>query len=575
MKIAPAQLKVLLVGSNLISDRQFNDAVRKSEQAGVGLDECLVNEGVISDLNLGQLIANFLRLDYVNLSRKKIPEEILQIVPEVVARSRGVIAFAKEGGNISLGMTDPDDLEISNFVAKRSGLEVHRFFITPMDFRAAAIRYRVSAEDALRKMLDVLCESGLSKNQKEVGIVDMVDTMLQYAQMNGTSDLHLDPQEESAKLRYRIDGILHDIIDIPRSIADMLVSRIKILAKMRTDEHRAPQDGKLSFVMSSHDNGVGGRAKNKIDVRVSVVPTTHGENIVMRLLSSQNRTLTLDDLGLAEGDVEKVHQAIKNPVGMVLVTGPTGSGKTTTLYGVLKILNRREVNIATIEDPVEYSIEGITQIQVNTKTDLTFSNGLRAIVRQDPNIIMVGEIRDHETADIAVNSAMTGHLVLSTLHTNNAATTMPRLLDMGIEPFLIASTINIVLAQRLVRKVCENCRASYIFSDEERLLLEGLPHLHEAMRKRVGEDLSSLRLYRGEGCKVCESTGYSGRLGVFEVLVMSPKVKAAILARASSQEIEDLARAEGMTTMMEDGIEKVIQGVTTIKELLRVAGSEY
>jgi len=328
--------------------------------------------------------------------------------------------------------------------------------------------------------------------------------ILQYAQLNGVSDVHLDPLEETAMLRYRIDGILHDIIGITKAIDELIVSRVKILSKMRTDEHRAAQDGKLTFIMSTFHSSKIKQDKEKIDVRVSIVPTTHGENIVMRILSSQGRTLTLDDLGLSKIDAEKVMQAIKSPVGMVLVTGPTGSGKTTTLYGVLKILNKREVNIATIEDPVEYAIEGITQIQVNPKTDLTFANGLRAIVRQDPNIIMVGEIRDHETADIAVNSAMTGHLVLSTLHTNNAATTLPRLLDMGIEPFLIASTINIAVAQRLVRKICENCRVSHIFTNEEKALVDTLPHLRDILIKRAGKDLKKLRLYKGDGCNVCE-----------------------------------------------------------------------
>ncbi|NQV88128.1 MAG: type II/IV secretion system protein [Parcubacteria group bacterium] len=577
MKIAAAQLEILLVGSNLISHKVFTDAINKSEKENIPIEEYLVNEGIISDLNLGQLIANTLGQSYINLSRLKIPEEILQIIPEVVARSRGVIAFAKDDKSVSLGMTDPDDLEITNTVFKRTGLSVNRFFITTLDFQSTVSRYNSSAKDALEKILAELKGVSLSKIQKEASVIKLVDTMMQYGQLNNASDAHFDPLEESAVLRYRIDGILHDIVEIPKNIVEMVVARVKILAKMRTDEQRAAQDGKLTFAMPVSDSGSNAEKKEskKIDVRVSIVPTTHGENIVMRFLSIQNRALSLDDLGFSPADAEKVRQAIKNPVGMILVTGPTGSGKTTTLYGVLKILNKREVNIATVEDPVEYAIEGITQIQVNPKTDLTFANGLRSIVRQDPNIIMVGEIRDHETADIAVNSAMTGHLVLSTLHTNNAATTLPRLLDMGIEPFLIASTINIAVAQRLVRKVCENCRESYIYSDDEKLLIETLPRLKNSLVKRVGEDLSTLRLYKGKGCKVCENTGYVGRIGVFEILSMSSKIKAAILNRASSQEIETIAESEGMTPMFEDGIEKVLKGITTITELLRVASSEY
>lgn len=575
MKMSVSQLKQLLVDSELVSDQQFQVAVSKSEKDGLSLEESLVNEGIITDLNLGQLISNFFGFHYTNLSRIKIPEDVLQLVPEVVARSRGVICFQKDDTSVSLGMIDPEDLEIVNFISKRTGLEVNRFYISTLDFQNALLLYRASAEDGLKKILNQVQKDRLPKTEKENSVIELVDALLQYAELNGTSDIHIDPLEDDAVLRYRIDGILHDIITLPKEIDEFIVARVKILSKMRTDEHRAAQDGKLTFTMPASLGAKDKNEKKKIDVRVSIVPTTHGENIVMRLLSVKNRALTLDDLGLSGRDAKIVRQAIKNPVGMILVTGPTGSGKTTTLYSILKLLNTRDVNIATVEDPVEYAIEGITQIQVNPKTNLTFANGLRAIVRQDPNIIMVGEIRDHETADIAVNSAMTGHLVLSTLHTNNAATTLPRLLDMGIEPFLIASTINIAIAQRLVRKICENCRASFLFSDQENLLIEALPHLKEALHKRIGDDLSKLRLYKGDGCNVCENTGYAGRIGVFEVLSISESVKSAILSHASSQEIERIAEEEGMTTMFKDGIEKVMKGATTLEELLRVASSEY
>jgi type II secretory ATPase GspE/PulE/Tfp pilus assembly ATPase PilB-like protein len=414
----------------------------------------------------------------------------------------------------------------------------------------------------------------LTKNEKEQGTIDLVDTMLQYAQQNGASDIHFDPVDGGAMLRYRIDGILHDILKINAEFADLIVSRVKILSKMRTDEHRSAQDGKLSFSVMDYGLTAKKTAKKKIDVRVSVMPTVHGENLVMRLLTSDNRSLTLDDLGFSSKDAQTIRKAIKNPVGMILVAGPTGSGKTTTLYGILKILNKREINIATIEDPIEYSIEGITQIQVNAKTNLNFASGLRAIVRQDPNIIMVGEIRDHETADIAVNSAMTGHLVLSTLHANNSATTLPRLLDMGIEPFLVASTMNIIIAQRLVRKVCENCRASYHLTKEDKKALEAQPKVFEAVLNRSGNDLDSVRLYRGAGCKVCEQTGYVGRIGIFEILEMSPEIKEAILKRLSSDEIVKIAVAQGMTTMLVDGVDKAWQGITTVQEVLRVASSD-
>ena len=385
--------------------------------------------------------------------------------------------------------------------------------------------------------------------------------MLDYGQENKSSDIHLEPHSKNIVVRFRIDGIMHDVLEIPKQLSDLMLSRIKILAKMRTDVHRAAMDGKLRHKTD----------EETIDVRVSIVPVTQGENVVMRLLSVKSRKFNLSDLGFSGNDLKKVKRTIKNPHGMILVTGPTGSGKTTTLYAVLKLLNQREVHISTIEDPVEYDIEGVSQIQVNPKTNLTFSKGLRAIVRQDPDIIMVGEIRDEETAGIAVNAALTGHLVLSTLHTNDSATALPRLLDMGVEPFLVGSTVNIVIAQRLVRKICEKCRASYMLTSGERKLIELAPAIYDACKLKGSADLTNIRLYKGNGCKVCANTGYSGRVGVFEVLQMTEAVKELIMKHATSSEIKKYALGEGMVTMLEDGIEKVIQGVTTLSEVLRVA----
>jgi type II secretory ATPase GspE/PulE/Tfp pilus assembly ATPase PilB-like protein len=330
---------------------------------------------------------------------------------------------------------------------------------------------------------------------------------------------------------------------------------------MRTDEHQKAQDGKFRFNVGSET----------IDIRVSIVPVTQGENVVMRLLSSSNRRFGLADLGLNDNNLEILRKAMKNPHGMILVTGPTGSGKTTTLYAIINILNKRNIHIATIEDPVEYDIESVTQIQVNSKTNLTFAKGLRALVRQDPDIIMVGEIRDEETADIAVNSAMTGHLVLSTLHTNDAATAIPRFLDMGVEPFLIASTVNIVIAQRLVREICPKCRISYQPTHEESLMVEGNPGAKAIFKAKAGKDFSKLRLYKGAGCKICGQTGYSGRIGIFEILEMTEDIKKLVVSRASSDDIMSVAiKKNKMTTMLEDGIEKVLAGETTMEEVLRV-----
>ena len=387
-------------------------------------------------------------------------------------------------------------------------------------------------------------------------IIKIVDTLLQQAYQDRASDLHLEPLEEKTTVRFRIDGILYDIIDLPKDIHDLLITRLKIMAKMRTDEHQAAQDGRFEIMLDSE----------KVDIRVSIIPISDGEKAVLRLLSRAGRELSLEELGLKGQDFKKLKENIRRPYGMILATGPTGSGKTTTLYAILKILNTREVNIATIEDPVEYSIIGINQIQVNPKTNLTFAEGLKSIIRQDPNIIMVGEIRDEETAGIATNAAMTGHLVLSTLHTNNAATTLPRLLDMKVEPYLISSTVNIAIAQRLVRKICMSCIESYQPAEEE------LENLREKinLNKILNKNHKKLVLYRGKGCPMCHQTGYRGRIGIFEVLEMKENIKDLVMKNANAGEIEKQAITNGMTTIFEDGIQKALTGITTIEEVLRV-----
>jgi type II secretory ATPase GspE/PulE/Tfp pilus assembly ATPase PilB-like protein len=388
----------------------------------------------------------------------------------------------------------------------------------------------------------------------------MVNLLLQYGYDSKASDIHIEPYEKKILVRFRIDGVMHDVLDIPKEFLDLILTRIKILARLRTDEHRTSQDGKLRFKSDGE----------RVDVRVSIIPITQGENVVMRLLSAKNRQFTLKDLGLGKNDMKKVNRSIKHPHGMILVTGPTGSGKTTTLYAVLRMLNRRDIHISTIEDPVEYDIEGVSQIQVNMKTDLSFAKGLRSLVRQDPDIIMVGEIRDEETAGIAVNSALTGHLVLSTLHTNDAATTLPRLLDMDIEPFLVSSTVNVAIAQRLIRKICNKCKVSYTLNAEEVKILDANSAVKEICKIKGYTDLKKMRLYKGKGCKVCGETGYHGRIGVFEILEMTEEIKQLIVKRATSDEILTLAKKQGMTTMLEDGIEKVLNGDTSIEEVLRV-----
>src|SRR3989339_898280 len=409
MKISNLKLKSILVDPGHISEKDFNQAMNLSNEKNISIEDILLDRGLINDGQLGHIIAEFIGVPYVNLRKEKIDDMVLNLIPEIIAKSKKIIIFYEDENEIKVGMRDPQDLEIIHILEKKFNRQIIPYYITKNDFLENLSRYNVR----------------------------MVELLLEHGHYSKASDIHIEPYKKIVIVRFRIDGVLHDVLEIPKNLLSLIISRIKILSKMRIDEHFAAQDGKFQFKVKN----------DQIDVRVSIVPITEGENVVMRLLSTKSRKMDLDSLGLDSADLDKIKKAIKSPHGMILVTGPTGSGKTTTIYEFLKILNTKEIHIATIEDPVEYDIEGISQIQVNKKTNLTFANGLRAIVRQDPDIIMIGEIRDHETADIAVNSGLTGHLVLSTLHANDAATTLPRLLDMGIEPYLIASTVRVVIAQ--------------------------------------------------------------------------------------------------------------------------------
>ena len=397
-----------------------------------------------------------------------------------------------------------------------------------------------------------IIEKELSRGTN-ISIINIIDKIIQHAFSINSSDIHIDPLDKSVRVRFRIDGVLEDLYSFPKEIHSEIISRIKVLSNLRTDEHYTAQDGRFRNLIS--DSG-------SVDVRVSIIPTYHGENAVLRLLADNTEQFSLETLGFSEEDQKKITHAIKNPTGMILVTGPTGSGKTTTLYALIKMLNKPDVSIITIEDPIEYAIEGVEQIQVNSRTGLTFATGLRSILRQDPNIIMVGEIRDTETAGIAVNTALTGHLLLSTLHTNDAATTLPRLLDMKIEPFLVASTISIAIGQRLVRKICNNCK------EEKNMTEEELYHLQETFPKEIFD--KNKKFFEGKGCAMCNGSGYLGRTVINEVLVANDEIRSAILLKASAAEIKQIAIKNGMTAMLLDGIKKAEKGITTIQEILRV-----
>jgi type II secretory ATPase GspE/PulE/Tfp pilus assembly ATPase PilB-like protein len=400
-------------------------------------------------------------------------------------------------------------------------------------------------------------KEGKVKNELEqadnISIIALVDALIEEAHEMRASDIHIDPHERDIQVRMRIDGVLQDAYSFPKEIQSEIISRIKVLAGLRTDEHQTPQDGRFRIVLD--DTG-------PVDIRVSIAPAYYGENAVLRLLSERTEKLSLEVLGLSESDRKKIESAIRMPYGMILATGPTGSGKTTTLYTVLKALNTKEVSIITIEDPIEYAIEGINQIQVNSQTGLTFANGLRSVLRQDPDIIMVGEIRDPETAGLAVNTALTGHLMLSTLHTNDAATTLPRLLDLGMEPYLITTTVNIVIGQRLVRKICKLCKKSHKLTDNEKANLATLGKFAAA---NIPDTMQ-----RGAGCDECLGSGYRGRVGIYEVMVVDDAIREAMLERCSAANIKKMAIERGMSTMVEDGFKKALAGITTPEEVLRV-----
>lgn len=558
MNLSNEQLATLVSKSNVDQSR-LTSAVDFARSANVPLSAALVEKGVLTDEQLGAFIAAYYKVPFIELSKVAIPEEIFHIVPEKIARKQKAIAFSRDGTGVKVALSDPTNASFIEMVAKKTGQKVIVHYATDRSIENTLQVYK----KVLQKTIDQLLKEDIKKATTSVyddlPIAKIVDVLIDAAYQDKASDIHIEPEEKQSLIRFRIDGVLHEVLRVPKVLHDRIMTRIKVLSGLRTDEHMSAQDGKMRMALEEEN----------LDIRVSIIPIAEGEKAVLRLLSSRSREYTLVDLGMNEADLEKVNAAYNKSYGMILSTGPTGSGKTTSIYAILKILNTREKNITTIEDPVEYRIKGANQVQVNAKTNLTFANGLRSILRQDPNIIFVGEIRDSETAGIAVNAALTGHLVLSTLHTNDAATAIPRLSDMKVEPFLVASTVNIIIAQRLVRKICDMCKTTVSTTQEELK-----KHLPEDAIKKHFDDNATLTLYKGKGCKICHNTGYNGRLGVFEVLEVSKDIRQLISERKDSDEINKKALEEGMTTMLDDGLTKVKKGLTTIDEVVRVTKVE-
>jgi type II secretory ATPase GspE/PulE/Tfp pilus assembly ATPase PilB-like protein len=560
MALSTDTLKELLVEQHLIEEASFDNAVQEAEVSDEDLSTVLVERGLITDDQLGALIAEHCNVRLLDLNHVSLDEGVFSLIPEVVARTQGVIAVYRDEAGVVTGMRDPGNLEARHIIEKRIGEKIVPAYVTAKTFNMLLARYHGKLTERFSGLLERTQSDTVSQAEHDALNIEAVDQLLLYGYESKASDVHIEPLKDKVVVRFRIDGMMHQVLSFPKSFYEGIIARIKIMARMRTDEHRTAQDGKLQFLAGDEN----------VDVRVSIVPVADGENIVMRLLSARSRQFNISTLGFSEKDRAIVERAMKKPHGMILVTGPTGSGKTTTIYSILKVLNTETVNIATIEDPVEYDIEGITQIQVNARAELTFAKGLRAIVRQDPDIVLVGEVRDSETASIAINSAMTGHLVLSTIHANDAATTLPRLLDMGIEPFLVASTVNVIVAQRLVRILCTNCRYSAIASKEEMSLIAREKELKDTFADYKYHSKHKPLLFKAKGCDVCGGTGYRGRAGIFEVLEITEPVRELIMSRSSSDEIAELAQKEGMTMMLADGVSKVLLGVTTLEEVLRV-----
>jgi type IV pilus assembly protein PilB len=546
---------------------------KKALEQKLPLQEYLVQEAIVDEDTLYTKTAEALGLPLAPLTGDKIDKSILEMIPAPLAETHYVVAYEITKEEIHLAMTDPNDIQTIEFIHRKTGLTPVISLTTPTAMKRVLRQYHddLKKDIALPKLTEKQLRDpiALKKIAEELPIINIVKSILEHAVFEEASDIHIEPTDSAVNVRYRVDGILKHMMSLPKTVQSGINARIKILSSLKIDEHMAPQDGR--FKIDMHDD--------RFAFRVSIMPVYNGEKIVMRLLHEGQKPLPLERLGFLKGPQKLVNDAIKKPHGVVLVTGPTGSGKTTTLYSVLGLLNKPEVNISTIEDPIEYHVAGINQSQTNPKAGFTFANGLRAFLRQDPDIIMVGEIRDEETAEIAIHAAMTGHLVLSTLHTNDAPTTLPRLLDMGIPPFLVAFTTNIIIAQRLVRRICNNCKKEVKINESE---LDELTHsvsglniqkLFKDNDIRLGtkeKEVKSITFYRGEGCSRCSLTGYKGRLGIYEVLEVTPTIETLINARATTEDIRKQARTEGMIVMLEDGMVKAKQGVTTIEEVLRV-----
>lgn len=593
MRISDATIEKLLERSGVATKEQIEALKKEASNSRRPLQDLAIQNQITDGRTLTKAFADYAGIPYIELDPRDISVKALSKIPERIARQYNAVLFKIDDDGLQhLAMDDPDDVQAVDFIEKEIG-ENTKIYIAPHDDILAALEnYRGDVNKELSEVIDVqrentdeikpITEADIAEDSP---IAKTINLLLEYAIRSQASDIHIEPHEDFVQVRYRIDGVLHEVNRLPRNVLEALVSRIKILSNLKIDERRVPQDGRFKIK-------VGGR---QYALRVSTLPVADGEKVALRILDESNQAVSLGTLGFWGRSLSVMRQALTEPNGMILFTGPTGSGKSTSLFSVLTELNTPDVNISTVEDPIEYKIPGVNQTQTNPKAGMTFANGLRSLLRQDPNIIMVGEIRDSETADLAVQAALTGHLVFSTLHTNNASTALPRLLDMNVEPFLIASTVRAIIGQRLVRRLCMNCRQKIAPSSEEKTAIARLFGLNEnqnfsiihrldqeAFAQKVGGDTpletsetDILNIWKAspEGCEECSHTGYKGRVGIYEALANSVDVQKLIVSNATSNDIQNQAIREGMMTMQVDGLVKALRGDTSIEEVLRVTKS--
>ncbi len=584
MKVDPKKLLKFILEAGLIDEHQFAKVLETSKASKKDVGEILISEKLLTQRELIKIEAYLLGIPFINLENEIIPLDTLNIIPQSIARAHNIIAFKKRENDLEVAMVDPEDLRIIKFIEKTiPDIKILPRLTTPEGIKSALSQYQKTLETEFKDIIQDKEEEGggeikhikewdilggkeeVKKASEEVPIIKIVDTLLKHAILQGTSDVHIEPLEKEVVVRYRIDGILHDVMTLPISTILGVVARIKVLSNLKLDEHRLPQDGR--FKIETEDF--------KYSVRVSILPVFNGEKIVMRLLAENTKATNLEKLGFSGLVLEKIKDSLNKSSGMILITGPTGSGKTTTLYAMMDILNTPEINISTVEDPIEYRMPRVNQTQVNAQIGLTFAAGLRVLVRQDPDVIMVGEIRDDETAGLAINAALTGHLVLSTLHTTEAAGAIPRLIDMKAEPFLVSSTLDLIIAQRLARKF-SGATEKYTLTDDQLKNLQKHCDMERILQILKDEEIlkpkatiKDIEFYRPKSGKDSNEE-YKGRLGIVEVLKISEPIRDLIIKKSSTKEIANQAIQEGMRTMIEDGFVKAAQGLTSIEEILRV-----